>query len=355
MKNIFFAVTALLLIAGTITIISCNKDNSPFQKTNTTSVAMKGDVKFDQLREIITEFYTACDNAFANDPDVFISVCESNDETSFLEITGLKPDYISSYCDIANESLNAFTKDNPNFIPEEKSCETCYHTPLAVIGSLASATDGHLVELIPALFFDYDYYYMFDAITWYLDNNSDFLSVARINAHFGEYFQEVQSESMNTEMIVAKIEGEPEEGIDLPLTFNQNQFKNEYEKALKEQTGDNWAAEEVKAYMFFDKGNGNFFPVLQISAFNVDKETGCNMFMVSSTPYTGGNTFAINGRVVVTKKCVHDGDCTDKTCRLASDNGIFYCSKNCTGNCDIDTKIKNELFTACAIMFDLLY
>ena len=84
MKNIFFAVTALLLIAGTITIISCNKDNSPFQKTNTTSVAMKGDVKFDQLREIITEFYTACDNAFANDPDVFISVCESNDETSFL-------------------------------------------------------------------------------------------------------------------------------------------------------------------------------------------------------------------------------------------------------------------------------
>jgi hypothetical protein len=209
---------------------------------------------------------------------------------------------------------------------------------------------------------EYDYYYMSDAIAWYSENGSEFLTAARISAHIGEYFKIIHKVSMNTEMIVAKFEGEPEEGKNLPLAFNEELFKNEIEKELKNNTSNEWVAEEVNAYWFFNEIIGEYVPVFHVSAFDVTNEKGTNIYLLSNSYHSGscslGASFRLAARDVNTVDiyCEFDGDCNEQTCvlTLGTNTGKYYCDKYCSGKCDKVTRAVVIVGAICDVMHSII-
>ena len=363
MKKSILAIAAFLMVAGTVTVISCNKDNEPMQKTNTTSVAMKGEAALDLLNESFGEFLTACDNAYKNDESAFLDACKANDEAAFWEMTGLKPEFISYFCENSKEKLDNYMSEHPEYEPSTNQCEPCSDKPLSIIGTLASATSGNLKGLIPSSLEEYDYYNIFDAIFWYKEL-PEFNMAASVIAHLGEYFKEIQSEYLNTELFVAKFDNNnPEENEEIPLNFDDKSFLKKYENALNEKKDGNWVAEMVRVFMYRNEDSGELVPVLHVSAYNVDNEHSSNMFIIAKTVTNGNGTFACacaRGGGKITINCEKDGGCDSNLpwkCELKGYPGDYYCESTCygAGNCKKISTYTTGLFSAYNAMFSLVY
>lgn len=273
-----------------------------------------------------------------------------------MEMTGINPEFLESFHAIVNDKLAKFKSENPDYEADENTCEVCSNEPLAVIGSLSSATDGKMAYLIPDILLDYDYYYVFDAISWYIEEGSRFKTVAKICAYVGNYFKEIQSECLNTEMIVAKYDGELGEGNNLTLTFNVTLFKEKYEKALNERTGENWVAEEVKAFMYHNEESNELVPVLHISAFNIDKERSSNLFMIANSNNVNGGSLRLAARDVITITCEATNGCSQDNCSMKFSNGRYYCHNTCsTGECESVCRCESIMYAACNVMHNLIY
>ena len=151
------------------------------------------------------------------------------------------------------------------------------------------------------------------------------------------------------------MDGELEEGLSLPLTFNETLFKQRYETALGEMTGNKWVAEEVKVYLH--EHEDELVPVLKIAAYNADKEYGSSLFIVTNTSFILDGNVAIVGRSSLVLECIGSGACADWNggCNLDL-TGIPDCT-NCTttGSCEKRKNPTPKLFASLSIIYDLLH
>lgn len=359
MKKYILVISAFFLVASAVTVVSCNKDSESTTKANTTFVANKKMPAFDQIQEILTDFYTACDLAYHKDKEAFLMACKENNEDYFMEMIGIKPEFMSNYCNIAQEKLDEFKNENPDFECDEMPYINYMEEALDVIGALESSTDGNLADLIPSTLLDYDYYNVYQAIAIYSGKGSEAQTISRISAHIGVYFQEVLSAKMNTEITVAQFISEPKDREDMPLSFDEMLFKQKYEKILKENTGDNWVAEEVNAYWFYNSELNEFVPVFHVSAYNTTKEVGSNLYLVSSVYNGSSSTFNVVCRAVIPIKCTAKDGCgnsEDGGCDLTSTPNLSWTCTKCkwTGWCKKETgDAATHLFAVSNVLFDL--
>lgn len=149
MKKNILAIAAAIMVAGTITIVACNKDSDMNQIVNPSYVSAKGGSTLNQLRNVMVAYYAACDSAYQADSATFLSVCANNDTINFLKVTGISSELISAYQSFALTENEDYIRDHPGFIKEVSPCSDCQEYALLRLGNLASVTNGHLTALIP--------------------------------------------------------------------------------------------------------------------------------------------------------------------------------------------------------------
>lgn len=189
MKKYIWTIAASIMIAGVITIVACSKDNETEQSINPTFSSTKGGTTLNQLRNVMVAYYAACDSAYQADSTTFLYICDNNDTTSFLNITGISVEMIAAYRSYVLQELNMFLSDNPNFKPEYTPNNGSLISPLQYISSIESATSGHMAELVPS-YISEDIQYLILNYTYNLQTmNSTFTMTACIAANIGEYYK----------------------------------------------------------------------------------------------------------------------------------------------------------------------
>lgn len=357
MKKKLFAIASVIIMAGTISFVACDKNNESSQTISSSFSNMKGRATADNLLNALVSYFTVCDSAYHSDSTTFLSVCANSDTTNFLKVTGISSELLSAYRSLALQELEDFVKDNPNFKPDENSCTSCSYNALPRLGYLATATSGNLTALIPSSPKEYDYYAIFNAISCYKDL-PDVHFATCICAQIGDYFKETKKESLNTELIVAKLDShELYDGEELPLTFDEEQFKARYEEAMKNKSGDKWVAEEVKVYMH--NLENKLIPILKVSAYNVDRESASTLFIIAKAAVEGNKTVSVIGRSDEHVVCEASGLCSttpNAGCDITKDIlGNVDCTECLTpGNCKKTGNSSTYLFAVCDIIFGLI-
>ena len=187
MKKYIWAIAAVIMVAGTITFVACNKDNDNNHIVNPSYVSAKGGSTLNQLRNVMVAYYAACDSAYQADSTTFLSVCANNDTTNFLKVTGISAELLSAYRSLALQELEDFIKDNPNFKPDENPCTSCSYNALPRLGTLASATSGHMAALVPFKIGGNDRQRLANCISWCEIMTTPCGMTACISACMGEY------------------------------------------------------------------------------------------------------------------------------------------------------------------------
>lgn len=153
MKKYILAITAAIIVAGTITFVACNKDSSTNSLGETSIVASKGSFgTFDDAITALTYFYEACDYAYASDSMRFIQLCNKNEFENFFHFI----DIDSLWLERMNYYFSTEWKeyDKWKYTPSDEGefcCQNCDTAILPRFGMLVSNTHGHLAELIPGL------------------------------------------------------------------------------------------------------------------------------------------------------------------------------------------------------------
>ena len=356
MKKIGSAITTISMLAGILVAVACDKDREASTlSVNNSFCPYKVSTISNQLRNAMMAFYSACDRAYHNDSTAFLSICDNNDTADFIRVTGVSSQMLLDFQALVLQELENFCALNPTYTPGENNHKEYANSPLSTIGALSGATSGHLSDLYPSSLTEYDYYNMMDAILMYAEEDSPFVITTSICALLGAYFTETSQDYLNDELVVAEMDGELEEGLSLPLTFNETLFKQRYETALGEMTGNKWVAEEVKVYLH--EHEDELVPVLKIAAYNADKEYGSSLFIVTNTSFILDGNVAIVGRSSLVLECIGSGACADWNggCNLDL-TGIPDCT-NCTttGSCEKRKNPTPKLFASLSIIYDLLH
>lgn len=136
--------TATLLIVSTIMISSCSRDeNIEKPKPNAKSTS--------QLRDKLATFYAMCDSAYLEDPVTFMEVCEINDSSTFLSLTGITLEQINELNNLCKQELDSYTTNNPEIVNEEIATDVDILNSLSILGSSISFTAGSSDALVPAI------------------------------------------------------------------------------------------------------------------------------------------------------------------------------------------------------------
>ena len=175
------------MVAGVITFVACNKDSESNQITNPSFPSAKGNSTLNHLRNVMVAYYAACDSAYQADSTTFLSVCANNDTTNFLKVTGISSEMMATYHTLALQELEDFVKDNPSFKPDENPCTSCSYNALPRLGTLASATSGHMAALVPFKIGGNDRQRLANCISWCEMMTTPCGMTACISACMGEY------------------------------------------------------------------------------------------------------------------------------------------------------------------------
>lgn len=191
MKKYIWAIAACIMVAGVITFVACNKDSESNQITNPSFPSAKGYSTQNQLRNVMVAYYAACDSAYQADSTTFLSVCANNDTTNFLKVTGISSEMMAAYHALALQELEDFVNDNPNFKPDENPCASCSYNALPRLGTLASATSGHMAALVPFKIGENDRQRLANCISWCEMMTTPCGMTACVSACMGEYYDEI--------------------------------------------------------------------------------------------------------------------------------------------------------------------
>ena len=262
MKKYIWAIAAVIMVAGTISFVACNKDNDNNQIVNPSYVSAKGGSTLNQLRNVMVAYYAACDSAYQADSTTFLSVCANNDTTNFLKVTGISSEMMAAYRTLALQELEDFVKDNPSFKPDENPCTSCSYNALPRLGTLASATSGHMAALVPFKIGGNDRQRLANCISWCEIMTTPCGMTACISACMGEYYKYMKQ-------------------LDLAYftngttsyTFDMDNISEQLSAAILEHAGEEIIVENILVVdsMPFTK---NWRPEVKISFFNVKEEEG---------------------------------------------------------------------------------
>lgn len=187
MKKCIWAIAAVIMVAGTITFVACNKDNDTNHVVNPSYVSVKEDSILKQFRSVIVAYYAACDSAYRADSTTFLSICANNDTTNFYKVTGISSEMLRTYRAIMLQELEACLNNNPNFKPDEKDCLTCSDSALVKIGRIEHATKGQMANAITSNDL-IDLRSLWDTLAYCHQNSSTKRITSCISAVMGERF-----------------------------------------------------------------------------------------------------------------------------------------------------------------------
>ena len=357
MRKIIFASITAFMMAGIIVSVACDKDREASTlAVNSSFLPDKVSTTSNQLRNAILAFYSACDRAYQDDSTAFLSICDNNDTADFIRVTGVSCQMLLDFQTLVLQEVESISALNPTYTPGENINKEYANSPLSTIGALSGATSGHLSDLYPSSLTEYDYYNMMDAILMYAEEDSPFVITTSICALLGAYFTETSQDYLNDELVVAEMDGELEEGMSLPLTFNETLFKQKYETALDTMTGDKWVAEEVKTYLYIN--DDEYVPILHVSAYNAVKEYSSNLYIVAKVG-PAAHSVSIVGRESVVISCEKHNACKEESnsCKLNNFGNEWYCSPACASganDCKRKVRYESDFFAVCKILYELL-
>lgn len=151
MKKITLSVLGLfvcIILLGSI-IVSCEKESQTKIVQNSIE-NIDFDRYFSKVENFEIEFWSACDNAYNSDSELFMAACNSNDFEKFKEITNLSSEFFESF---TNEIMNAqakIEKDYPGICDKyrESPCEECSQKALQRVGSYVNDNMGNSAEQV---------------------------------------------------------------------------------------------------------------------------------------------------------------------------------------------------------------
>lgn len=125
------------------------------QSALTENFSAKSGNIYQQARLSTINLYAKCDSAFLNDSVLFRQVCEANDITNFLKITGITLDEIEENIHLTDSACEMFVKDYPEYAMELEGepCKECVDNPLKKLYTATSQSQVHggLAEVAASL------------------------------------------------------------------------------------------------------------------------------------------------------------------------------------------------------------
>lgn len=145
-KKVLVAIAAILTV-GTVTLVSCNKDDSETTPNHNTS-ALKGQT--DNHREALYKFYLSCDAAYQRDPRGFMRAADNGNAEEFIDFIGLSHNFVEHWVNMGEEDLPQYMEQHPEYFDEQNQpCRECGDNPLQVLSTLMQQTNGHMAEYVP--------------------------------------------------------------------------------------------------------------------------------------------------------------------------------------------------------------
>lgn len=151
-KTLAIAIAAILTI-GSVTLVSCNKDEETLTSKVATSAmpGTKGSSRVLEIRDELSSIYTKCDEAYKKDSITFSEICFRNDSTMFLEFTGITKEQVEKLNKLCGDELKDFLDIHPEIVKDESPCYDCIENALYNLGKLVISMQGHTATLVPSV------------------------------------------------------------------------------------------------------------------------------------------------------------------------------------------------------------
>ena len=137
MKKTFYSIAyAAIITLGTITISSCEKENTEIangiNKETFTDKSANTNSIYQEAKQATISICEKIDAAFALDSVSFKTVCEAEDINGFMNLTGITERELNNYNTLINSVYDTYISENPEFESElgDGTCTECTSNPL---------------------------------------------------------------------------------------------------------------------------------------------------------------------------------------------------------------------------------
>ena len=159
MKKTFYSIAyAAIITLGTITISSCEKENTEIangiNKETFTDKSANANSIYQEAKLATLNICEKIDAAFALDSVSFKTVCEAEDFDGFMDLTGITEQESEIYNILADSVYNIYISENPEFNNEAiEPCIECTNNPLTKLYTITSKAKavGGLTSVVSGL------------------------------------------------------------------------------------------------------------------------------------------------------------------------------------------------------------
>ncbi|MBR7167286.1 MAG: hypothetical protein IKD33_00570 [Bacteroidales bacterium] len=149
MKKTFFSIAyAAIITLGTITISSCEKENTEIangiNKETFTDKSANANSIYQEAKQATISICEKIDAAFALDSVSFKTVCEAEDINGFMNLTGITEGELNNYNTLINSVYDTYISENLEFESElgDGTCTECTSNPLKKLYNATSKTQS---------------------------------------------------------------------------------------------------------------------------------------------------------------------------------------------------------------------
>ena len=149
MKKTFYSIAyAAIITLGTITISSCEKENTEIangiNKETFADKSANANSIYQEAKQATISICEKIDAAFALDSVSFKTVCEAEDINGFMNLTGITEGELNNYNTLINSVYDTYISENPEFESElsDGTCTECTSNPLKKLYNTTSKTQS---------------------------------------------------------------------------------------------------------------------------------------------------------------------------------------------------------------------
>lgn len=144
----------LFLMSG-ITFVACDKDNTEPANDSRTEVVTEKSANaniYELAKDAMVDICEQIDAAYAENPELFRTVCESEDIEAFMNLTGITEEEIENYATLVNTACDMYIAENPGLDNETNApCSECLDNILSNIYTKTLQTNGELSTTVNEL------------------------------------------------------------------------------------------------------------------------------------------------------------------------------------------------------------
>lgn len=126
-----------------ITFVACDKDNTEPANDSRTEVVTEKSANaniYELVKDATLDICYKIDAAYIDNPELFRTICESEDIEAFMNLTGITESEIEAYEYIINTAYEIQLSENPEFDNEleDDNCIECTSNPLTKLYNITS-------------------------------------------------------------------------------------------------------------------------------------------------------------------------------------------------------------------------